>query len=172
VGYGAAVNEYGKGVFDINMEQTLNAESISRKDPVDYVDPNIGGIGHLLAPTMPVVSLPHGMMQAFPVFSPAIYDRYLADKIYGFYFSGFSIMPVTGKYHYTYNAGSCFSSFDHDLEYASPYYYSVLLEDFDIQMEYTVTHRAFYTRMGFPENIDSNIIIELKYEAGIEMVDS
>ena len=143
-----------------------------KNEVVDYVDPNIGGIGHLLAPTMPIVSLPHGMMQAFPVFTPAIYDRYLADKIYGFYFSGFSVMPVTGKYNDIYNTGSCFSSFDHDLEYASPYYYSVILEDYDIQMEYTVTRRAIYSRMGFPENTDSNILIELKDEAGVEIVDS
>lgn len=147
-------------------------ENILKNETVDYIDPNIGGIGHLLTSTMPIVSLPHGMLQASPVFTPSVYDRYLADKIYGFYFSGFSIMPVTGKYNCKHITDSYSSRFDHDLESASPYYYSVLLEDSDIQMEYTVSHRAFYSRIGFPENIDSNIIIELGDEGGIESIDS
>ena len=33
------------------------------KEPVDYINPNIGGIGHLLVATDPVVQLPEGSVK-------------------------------------------------------------------------------------------------------------
>ena len=36
------------------------------KEPVDYVNPNMGGISHLLVPTYPTVHLPNGMMRVYP----------------------------------------------------------------------------------------------------------
>lgn len=37
------------------------------KTPVDYVNPYIGNISHLLMPTFPTVHLPNGMMRVYPV---------------------------------------------------------------------------------------------------------
>lgn len=54
------------------------------KEPVDYVSPNIGGIGQLLTATVPYVQRPFGMARLAPTVTPGITDRYLADKIYGF----------------------------------------------------------------------------------------
>jgi hypothetical protein len=51
---------------------------------VDYVSPNIGGIGQLLTSTRPVVQRRHGMAILAPITTPGIADRYLADKIFGF----------------------------------------------------------------------------------------
>src|SRR5579863_8264928 len=62
----------------------LSAQEKHQKEPVDYVDPNIGGIGHLLNATIPYVQRPHGMARLAPITTPGITDRYLADKIYGF----------------------------------------------------------------------------------------
>lgn len=39
----------------------LTALAQHQKEPVDYVSPNIGGIGQLLTPTIPYVQRPHGM---------------------------------------------------------------------------------------------------------------
>ena len=33
---------------------------------VEYVDPNIGGVGYLLEPTRPTVSLPNSMLRFYP----------------------------------------------------------------------------------------------------------
>ena len=44
---------------------------------LDYVDTNIGGIGHLLKATYPTVYRPHGMVGVTPQFDPAVGDRYL-----------------------------------------------------------------------------------------------
>jgi hypothetical protein len=37
------------------------------KEPVDYVNPNIGTIGHLLTATSPLVQVPHGMVRLAPL---------------------------------------------------------------------------------------------------------
>lgn len=146
-------------------------ENVEKKEAVDYVDPDIGAIGHLLKATIPVVSLPHGMLQVYPVFTPGIKDRYLADKIYGFHFLDFSIMAASGVNESGDKARIYSSSFDHDLQNVSPYYYSVLLEDYNIRFEYSVTHMALYSRMIFDENSDSNIIIGLNQKSSVEIVD-
>ena len=53
------------------------------RPPVDYVDPNIGGIGYLLQPAHPNVQLPHGMVRLVPIVTPGVKDRYLADRSTG-----------------------------------------------------------------------------------------
>src|SRR5437868_4421030 len=74
----------------------LGASAQQRKEPVDYVDPNIGGIGQTLSATSPSVIMPYGMMRISPITTPGITDRYLADKIYGFPAGGMTLMPMTG----------------------------------------------------------------------------
>jgi predicted alpha-1,2-mannosidase len=140
------------------------------QDPVDYVNPTIGSIGHLLTATTPDVQLPHGMIRVIPTTTPGIRDVYLADKIYSFStvslsndFSrgvgAFSIMATTGKIKT--NPDENASWFDHDLEKTTPYCYSVLLEDYNTEVEYTVTqHSAFY-RFTFPGGENSNLLITL-----------
>ena len=66
------------------LTDIASAQVHRQKEPVDYVSPNIGGIGQLLTPTIPYVQRPHGMARLAPITTPGITDRYLADKIYGF----------------------------------------------------------------------------------------
>ena len=51
------------------------------------------------------------------------------------------------------------SDYDHDFETVTPYYSSLLLEDYDINVEYTVTENAAYYRFTFPETSDSHILL-------------
>ncbi len=71
-----------------------------QKAPVDYVSPNIGGIGQLLTATIPYVQYPHGMARIAPITTPGIADRYLADKIYGFPVGPSMLMASTGPEEY------------------------------------------------------------------------
>lgn len=147
-----------------------SAGFVYSQDPVDYVDPHIGSIGHILRASTPDVQLPRGMVRLIPVTTPGIRDIYLADKIYSFTatslsndFSGgagmFFIMATTGNISADPDENA--SWFDNDFEKATPYYYSVLLEDYDIEVEYTVTdHSAFY-RFNFPEAPNANIFLTL-----------
>src|SRR5512142_558908 len=67
------------------------------KEPVDYVNPHLGGISYLLQTTSPAVQLPYGMMRIAPITTPGATDRYLADKIYGFPAGPLILMPSTGS---------------------------------------------------------------------------
>ena len=40
---------------------------IRNMEPVDYVDPYIGSISHLLVPVYPTVHLPNSMVRAIPM---------------------------------------------------------------------------------------------------------
>ena len=134
----------------------LFAQSEPKKEPVDYVNPNIGGIGHLLRATAPLVFLPHGMVSLAPVTPRLIVDRYLADKILGFPAGGATLMATAGPLETDQDKAA--SSFDHDLETATPYYYSVLLEKYDIEAEYTVSQHAVHFRFAFPEKTPAHLL--------------
>ncbi len=67
------------------------------------------------------------------------------------------------------------SAFSHDNEKASPGYYSVLLDDYNVTAEMTATTRSSLQRYTFPESKSSNIIIDLKnrdhvLESNIEII--
>ena len=138
-----------------------------KKDPVDYVDPNIGGIGHLLVATDPVVRLPLGSIQVASNPWPEIYDRYLADKVFCFSLRDVVrygtktipswIMATTGKIEV--EPSRIASNYDHDFETVTPYYSSLLLESYNITVECTVTEQVSYFRFTFPENPDSHILL-------------
>jgi hypothetical protein len=42
---------------------------------VEYVDPNIGGVGYLLEPTRPTVSLPNSMLRFYPARRDVLDDQ-------------------------------------------------------------------------------------------------
>ena len=149
------------------------------QDPVDYVNPNIGTIGHLLKATTPDVQLPRGMIRLIPITTPGIRDIYLADKIYSFSATSlsndfsqglglFSVMATTGDIKV--DAGDNASWFDHDSEKTTPYYYSVLLEDYDINVEYTTTSHAAFYRFTFPGGVNSNILLSMLRNSKMKMV--
>src|SRR5580693_7176595 len=112
-----------------------SASGSSQRDPVDYVSPNIGGIGQLLTATVPYVQYPHGMARLAPITTPRITDRYLADKIYGFPAGPAMLMASTGSV--TTDPQDYASTFDHDFETATPYYYAIRLDDWRTQAEFT-----------------------------------
>ncbi len=141
-----------------------------KKDLVDYVNPNIGGIGQMLTATAPIVKLPSGMASTSPVFTPGITDRYLADKIYGFPAGGFTFMPIAGAAET--DALKNASGYDHDLETATPYYYKVLLEDSNVQVEYTVSAHALYYRIAFPQGAKAHVLFGVPSGGEIRLPDA
>ena len=116
---------------------------------VEYVDPTIGGIGYLLEPTRPTVSLPNSMVRVYPVRKDAT-----DDQIHSFPLTIIShrlgelfwLMPCAG----VPEQGSWTQPAAYDQEKTTPYYYSVRLDDSDIQIEFTPTARCGYFRFTFP----------------------
>jgi predicted alpha-1,2-mannosidase len=149
------------------------------KNPVDYVNPQIGTISQLLTATAPIVKLPFGMVELCSNPYPHRVDRYLADYVYSFTIRqlprGYGstvvpswIMATTGNLEVS--AEKIASAFDHDFEIVTPYYSWMLLEDYDIEVEYTATEHAAYYRFTFPEASDAHILIGSDIQAEVSIV--
>jgi len=156
--------------------------SCTTKRNIDYVNPFIGTGGH--GHTYPGPSMPFGMMQLGPDTRLTGWDgcsgyHYTDSVIYGFshtHLSGTGIsdygdilfMPTTGEIQFNKgdendtSTGYC-SSFRKSKEQASPGYYSVLLDDYAVLTELTVTERAGYHKYTFPQGEESHIIIDLEH---------
>src|SRR5665213_32255 len=148
---------------------TLFAAPVQQqKAPVDYVSPNIGGIGQLLTATIPYVQYPHGMARIAPITTPGIKDRYLADKIYGFPAGPAVLMASTGDAGTTAEAYA--SDYDHDFEVATPYYYEADLQTWGIKAELTASQEAAYYRFTFPANPQAHLVFNLRHGSEIAVI--
>lgn len=148
-----------------------------KKQAVDYVNPNIGTIGHLLVATTPDVKMPDGKVKLAPYTTPGITDRYLADKIYGFPLRESShrrsvvtalIMATCGDV--LTDPAQNAAAMDHDFETCTPYYYAADLTDRDIRVEATVTEHCTYYRFTFPQSDRANLLVSLARDSFIEIV--
>jgi predicted alpha-1,2-mannosidase len=136
--------------------------SCKNKVPVDYVNPHIGGISPLLETTVPLVDLPNSMMRIYP-----LPGNYQAEKISGFPFvlcghrngTAGLMMPISGKI--TFDRKKWASYYDHDFEVCKPYYYSVWLEDPDINLEFTVAEKSSFYRISWNKNEQKNLMLAL-----------
>ncbi|MCK5136451.1 MAG: GH92 family glycosyl hydrolase [Bacteroidales bacterium] len=132
-----------------------------------YVDPHIGGMGHLLHPTRPNVQLPNQMVRMHPLRAD-----YLDDQISFFpltiisHRKGelFGIIPYSGLV----DDGSWRTrqTYDHDLETVRPYYYSTYFIDSDIRTEFTPGSKTGYYKFTFPGK--GNNLIKLQINQGGE----
>ena len=149
-----------------------------QQSPVDYVNPFIGTGGH--GHTYPGAAVPFGMVQLSPDTRLDGWDgcggyHYSDDVIFGFshtHLSGTGVsdygdilsMPTTGPLYLNNGSKSekgYGSKFSHKNESASPGYYRVLLEDYDITVELTATKRTGMQRYTIPKNESCHIILDL-----------
>jgi predicted alpha-1,2-mannosidase len=144
-----------------------------KQKPVDLVNPNIGGISQLLETTVPLVNLPNGMMRIH-----RIPGNYQAEKIEGFPFilcghrngTAGLLMPTSGKI--TSDSREWKSYYDHDFEISTPYYYSVWLEDPDVNLEFTIAERSSYYRILWNRDDQQNLMLALTSSGEINIIDN
>lgn len=131
-------------------------------DYTNYVDTNIGTVGHLLTSTSPSVLSPHGAAVVAPLFRPGMKDRYNSDKIFGFSAGLTAVMPTAYEDHapdYMKTA----SVFDHDMETVRPDFYEVLLEDHDILERHTAYKNTGVFSFTFPESCEPAVVFYTKF---------
>jgi predicted alpha-1,2-mannosidase len=144
------------------------AAKAKHMDPVDYVSPNIGGIGQLLTATVPYVQTPHGMARLAPITTPEIKDRYLADKIYGFPAGPAMLMISSGKV--STQPKDYASTFDHDFETTTPYYYAADLQSWGIKAEFTASQTAAYYRFVLPAGSAAHLVLSMEDGSELRVV--
>jgi predicted alpha-1,2-mannosidase len=143
-------------LFFIAPQTQAQKSKIKTKELVDYVDPDIGGLGHLLTATRPSVQMPYGMVQCVPI-SIGGADTYMNTKIAGFPAAGVTLMPTTGVLETS--PAQYASDFDRDFEVVTPYYGSDVLENYDVTAEYTAARRAVYYRFSYPQKTDAHLLM-------------
>lgn len=135
--------------FLLSIIISCSNEMGKNTDPTIYVDPNIGGVAPILVPTRPTVQLPNQMIRMYPN-----RNDYLDDQITSFPLSMishrngqlFRMMPFTGE------TTQPVSLWGKQNETATPYYYSVWLQDYNTTLEFVPGEKAALFRMTFPEN--------------------
>jgi predicted alpha-1,2-mannosidase len=143
------------------------------QDPVDLVNPDIGGISPLLETTVPLVDLPNSMMRIH-----RMPGNYQAEKIKGFPFilcghrngTAGLLMPTSGVA--SGDPEMWQSYYDHDYEVCTPYYYSVWLEDPDINLEFSVTAKASFYRISWNKTEQKNLALAVTTRGSINIVDN
>lgn len=153
-----------------------------------YVNPFIGTdfTGH----TYPGATTPFGMVQVGPDNGTdgwKFCSGYHTDSksIMGFshtHLSGTGVsemgdilfMPVIGDVELKVGdkSESYKSSFSNDSEIASPGYYKVFLQDYDITAEMTATLRAAMHRYTYPEHTKAGVVIDLEHGIGDKTTES
>jgi predicted alpha-1,2-mannosidase len=129
---------------------------------LDFVDPHIGGVEHLLQPTRPTVQLPNQVIRMYPV-----RNDYLDDQISYFPLTIsshrqpplFGVLPGTGNP--VKKTWSERQTYDHDLETVRPYYYSTFFTNENIKTEFAPCKKSGYFRFSFPENADKRLKFHL-----------
>lgn len=137
----------------------LFACSDNKTEPVNYVNPYIGNISHLLVPTYPTVHLPNSMLRFYPN-----RDNFTSNNMQGFplnvvsHRSGkvFNLSPfngntveIPGNILYTY-----------DNEIITPYTYSVTLDEQDIDVKFVPAQRSGIFSFRFNKGEDQNFILK------------
>ena len=138
------------------------------KEPVDYVDPYIGNVSHLLVPTFPTVHLPNSMLRIFP----KRWD-YTTERIDGFPIivtNHREVSPFTLSV--TQGQATPVVSYAYDREKITPYSYEVTVADGDIDVELAVSHQSAIYRMNFLQKGQSHLILnsangEVKVEGNV-----
>ncbi len=159
------------GQFLIALFILFSAFSVSGQtnadfDPLQYVDPNIGGVAPILVPTRPTVQLPNQPIRMYPN-----REDYLDDQITSFPLSMishrngqlFRLMPFTGE------TTKPVSLWGKQNETATPYYYSVWLMDYNTTLEFAPGAKAGFFKVRFPEASTGKINFTIANEGNFQV---
>ncbi|WP_294176827.1 GH92 family glycosyl hydrolase [uncultured Coprobacter sp.] len=140
---------------------SCSTPDVTEKTPVDYVNPYMGNISHLLVPTFPTIHLPNSMLRVYP-------ERpdYTADQIKGLPLivtshrgsSAFNLSPYQGSeetlrpvVNYTY-----------DNEVIKPYYYRVYLDEQNTDVKYAPSRQSAQYEISYEKDAPVYLILNSK----------
>ena len=146
-------------LFALLIGANIGVMGATNKAPVDYVNPYIGNISHLLVPTFPTIQLPNSMLRVYPERAD-----YTTEKINGLPLivtnhrerSAFNLSPYQGK------ELKPIISYNYDNERITPYSYSVELDDNRMKVDYALSHHSAMYQITFEPNKPAYIIVNTR----------
>lgn len=141
----------------------------SDKQVVDYVNPYMGNISHLLVPTFPTVHLPNSMLRVYPERAD-----FTGDRLNGLPLiitshrgrSAFNLSPYQGRSEDIKPV----ISYSYDREKLKPYYYEVVLDEHNTHIKYAPSHQSAIYEIDYREN-DSPVYLIINSQNGQMQVD-
>lgn len=128
-----------KNIHSVLFALFLLVSCAQEKQPVDYVNPYIGSISHLLQPAQPTVQLPNSMVRVYPQ-----RDGYTGDRLWGL-----PVLTVTHRERQAFRVRpigcgevDVDASYSYDNEIVTPYRYSVYLDEEDVKVDYAPSHQS------------------------------
>lgn len=126
-------------------------KDLSITDPVEYVNPYMGNISHLLVPTYPTVHLPNSMLRVYPERAD-----FTSDMLNGLPLivtshrgsSAFNLSPWQGSA----NSLKPIVKYSYDREKIAPYRYQVYLDDAEIGVDFAPSHQSAVYELKFDKN--------------------
>ncbi|HEX4783528.1 MAG TPA: GH92 family glycosyl hydrolase [Candidatus Sulfotelmatobacter sp.] len=108
------------------------------------------------------------MARLYPLTPPEINDRYLAQRVDGFPAGPAMLMVSTADR--SMSPASYGSTYDHDDEVATPYYYSARLESSGAFVEYTATDQAAIYRFTLKGGKQTHLVLSLEANGALDIV--
>lgn len=130
----------------------------SGKTPVDYVNPYMGNISHLLMPTFPTTHLPNGMMRVFPR-----RGSYVESTI-----DGLPMFVCNHRELHCFNLSAVQGNgrkldkvmrTDYDNEDIRPYYFRVDVDNHNVGVEYVPSYHSAIYRFHFNGNGNGYVVL-------------
>jgi predicted alpha-1,2-mannosidase len=129
-----------------------------QRDPVDYINPYMGNISHLLVPTYPTIHLPNSIMRVYPERSD-----FTGDLLNGLPLivtshrgrSAFNLSPYQGEEQ---NIRPVIQ-YSYDQEKITPYFYSVYLDDQKTHIRFAPSHQSALYEIKFNSGKPTYLIL-------------
>ena len=119
--------------------------------PVDYVNPYMGNISHLLVPTFPTIHLPNSMLRVYPErrdFTGDVLSGLPLEVTSHRGSSAFNLSPFQGSEE----AIRPVIQYSYDREKLTPYSYFVYLDEQQISVDFGLSHQSAVYDLQFKKN--------------------
>lgn len=128
------------------------------QNPVDYVNPYMGNISHLLVPTYPLMHLPNSMLRVYPQ-----REDYTSDIL-----RGLPLLQISHRGSFAFNLSpfqgdeselTPHIDFDYDNEVIKPYYYKVDLCSQQLRAEFAPSHQSAIYHFDYKQKTKTPYLI-------------
>lgn len=145
------------GILSLAACHSEHSESV--KSCVDYVNPYIGNVSHLLVPTFPTVQLPNSMLRIYPERAD-----YTSERVNGLPIivtnhrerSAFNLTPTQSE------VLSPVIAYNYDNEEIHPYGFTVELDDNRMKAEYALSHQSAIYQLTFETDKQPYVLVNTR----------